>query len=540
MVQMHPRKRSAFREIVLPGLMLFLAAGMSRADQPVSSANTNTWPGADLFADGQVCRVTIEIQARALEELRKEAREFVHAKVEEPGVVYSNVAVHLKGSVGSFRPVDDKPSLTLDFARFSPAQRFHGLRRIHLNNSIEDPSYCNEQLGSELFRTAGIPAPRVSRAVVTLNGRPLGLYLLKEAFTEDFLGCYFPHVTGDLFEPGEGHDVNEHLKRVSLPGPAHGRAVLKALSQAALDQDPGRGWGRLQAVLDVDRFIRFMVLEIMLCHRDGYCLARNNFKAYQDFDAKKMVFLPQGMDQLFHPAELPWQPQMAGLVARAVFAAPEGKARYVQEFKTLFATLFHPELLSNRVAQIIGPLHEYAEPAEFKRVQAEAAALEQRILLRHHWLAGQLSQPTPQPLQFRDGTAPLTGWTATDAPTDGQMDQVTDSKGVRCLHLRIHSDGFPSWRAKAHLAPGRYRFEARVRVSDVRPLNFGTHRGAGLRIAGQDRQSDDLVGTSSWRALSSECDVGVGRPEVEFICELRASSGEAWFDSDSTRVVQVK
>ena len=39
---------------------------------------------------------------------------------------------------------------------------------------------------------------------MTLNGRALGLYVLKEGFTEDFLACHFKQVSGDLFEPGEG------------------------------------------------------------------------------------------------------------------------------------------------------------------------------------------------------------------------------------------------------------------------------------------------------------------------------------------------
>jgi len=524
----------------LPSLILILTAAMLWVAQPVFAANTNNWPGADLFADGQVSRVKIEFEAQGLERLRKEAREFVRATIEEPGRVYSNVAVHLKGSVGSFRPVDDRPSFTLDFARFNTSQRFHGLRRIHLNNSIEDPSFCNEQLGSELFRTAGIPAPRVSRAMVTLNGRKLGLYVLKEGFTEDFLGCYFQHVGGDLFEPGEGHDVNEHLKRVSLPGPSQDRTMLKALSQAALDRQPGRGWARLQASLDVDRFIRFMVLEVMLCHRDGYCLARNNFKVYEDCDTQKLVFLPQGMDQLFHPGELPWQPQMAGLVARAVFEWPEGKARYSRQFKSLFETLFRPEILTNRVAQIIGPLRECAEPAEFQGIQREAAVLVQRIVQRHRFLTERLTQAEPEPLRFSDGAAGLAGWAEADPPKDGQMDITADSQGIRCLHLLNRLDGFPSWRTKVRLGPGQYRFEANVRVSDVRPLSFGTHQGAGLRVAGQARQSEDLVGTSAWRVLSSEFEVGEGFPEIEFICELRASKGEAWFDCASLRVVRVR
>ena len=150
-----------------------------------------TLPGAELFTNDGVRQIQIEMDASRVESLRWDPREFVRATVKEAGMVYEDVAIHLKGSIGSFREVDHKPDLTLDFNRFNTQQKFHGLRRIYLNNSVEDPSYCNELLGSEMFRAAGVPAPRVGHAVVTLNGRRLGLFVLKEGFTEDFLSCFF-------------------------------------------------------------------------------------------------------------------------------------------------------------------------------------------------------------------------------------------------------------------------------------------------------------------------------------------------------------
>ena len=167
--------------LVLSGLWL------NGEPQAVVSFRPNILPAADLFTNGALIRLNLDITDSNLDFLRKESREFVAASVTEKEKTYTNVAIHLKGSIGSFRPIDNKPSWTLDFSRFSPGQKFHGLRRIHLNNSVEDPSYCNERLGSELFRAAGVPAPRVTRAIVILNSRPLGLYVLKEGFTEDFL-----------------------------------------------------------------------------------------------------------------------------------------------------------------------------------------------------------------------------------------------------------------------------------------------------------------------------------------------------------------
>src|SRR5438128_2103065 len=137
-------------------LVSFLAfcAGLAFSQQGLGFHEEKSWPGGELFTNGAVHRLSIEINPKDAESLRHQVREFVRATVTERGAVFRDVAVRLKGSVGSFRPLDEKPSFTLDFDRFKAGQKFHDLRRIHLNNSVEDPSYCNELLGSELFRQA--------------------------------------------------------------------------------------------------------------------------------------------------------------------------------------------------------------------------------------------------------------------------------------------------------------------------------------------------------------------------------------------------
>src|SRR5262249_24800029 len=150
------------------------------------------------------------------------------------GRTYFPVGIHLKGSTGSFRSLDDKPAFTLNFDRFSRGTRFHGLRKIHLNNSVEDPSYLNEMIGSELFRAAGVPAPRVTHARVELNGTPLGLYVLKEGFTEDLAGRYFKRTDGNWSESD-----------VELPDSTSSRTRM-ALDEDERSDHSERSWQKLE------------------------------------------------------------------------------------------------------------------------------------------------------------------------------------------------------------------------------------------------------------------------------------------------------
>ena len=496
-------------------------------------------PGADLFTNGALQRLDIRLSAEAARSLRQQAREFVPATVRDGATLYANVALHLKGAVGSFRPLDDKPSFTLDFCRLPGGRRFHGLRRIHLNNSVEDPSYLNEKIGSELFTAAGVPAPRVGRALVSLNGRALGLYVLKEGFTEDFLACHFQQVGGDLFEPEDGHDVDQRLKRNTVQAPAGNRACLKALAAAALEPDPARRWARLEQTLDTRRFVAFMAMEVILCHRDGYCAARNNFRVYHDLDSGKIVFLPHGMDQLLGKADFPCRPFMAGLVAQAVVDTAEGKARYEAALHSLFTNLFQSAVLLARVEQLTRELRPFLSGPDFDRLQKQADLVKERISRRRQGLEQQLSRPPLQPLQFQGHVGRPEDWVAVETPAGGASERTQGPGGVPALHIVAGPRTLASWRTRALLAPGRYRFEGRARVAGVKPLPFGAHQGAGLRIAGNVRQAPNLLGDSSWQLLAAQFQVEQTSREVELICELRASAGQAWFDLDSLRIVRL-
>jgi len=135
-----------------------------------------------LFAASEVLRLRIEIPEKGMETLKKyqwtfgpqQEREAVQVTIREGNLVYTNVALWLKGAAGSFRAIDDKPAFTVNFDRFADGQRFHGLQKLSLNNSVQDPTYVSEQFCREAFLNAGVPVPRATHARVELNGRDLG------------------------------------------------------------------------------------------------------------------------------------------------------------------------------------------------------------------------------------------------------------------------------------------------------------------------------------------------------------------------------
>lgn len=337
----------------LPGLLPCWAAAASIANEP----------GSDLFTNGAIVRVAIELAPPHLQSLRQEPRRKVPTIVQEGGRVYTNVAVHLKGALGSFRGVDEKPGLVLHFQSPAAGQRFHGLRKIMLNNSVQDPSYLNEKLAGDLFRAAGVPAPRTSHALVELNGRPLGLYVLKEGFTKELLSQYFPQTKGNFYDLnqgfydlGSGADLQRRFRLDSGPGPED-MPDLAALIKACQQRDPAQRWEKLDAVLDVDRFVSFMAMEIITCHCDGYSVYGHNFRLYHDPGSDRFVFLPNDLDRMFGECRAhPLAPGFSAAAAAAVFQTPQGRLQYTERCAWLCTNVFNLDRLLAQVDQVAARL----------------------------------------------------------------------------------------------------------------------------------------------------------------------------------------
>jgi len=529
-----------------------LAASETNHPKRTSSQPLRPEPTEQFFTNRAVPHLKIEITGTNLTNLRDKNREYVRATVREgdaPEKVYSDVGIHLKGAAGSFRGLDDKPALTLNFDKFRERQKFHGLDKIHLNNSVQDPSYMTEHLCGTLFREANVPASRVSFARVWLNGRDLGFYVLKEGFDKQFLRLYFRNPNGNLYDGGFLREITEPLDKIS-GHETNGYAALKAAAAAATEPDPSQRLQRLDQVLALDRFISFIAVEIMTWHWDGYALKRNNYRVYHDPDADKIVFFPHGMDQMFWEPNGPLLPNMEGLVARKVLETTEGRRRYRARMSELLTNVFKIEVLTNRINELqarIRPELTAINPEVARNHDGAVDHLRAEVIGRWAGLQRLLSIPEPQPLKFdNSGFAALSIWRTLDPLGTALLDRVGVAGSKRTLHIRAGPAGkcTASWRCRVLLAPGQYRCEGLVRTAGVVALDepnaaVQKGKGAGLRVHGSRQpRSNEALGDTDWRKVEFDFAVDPAGEEAEVVCELRAAKGEAWFDLDSLRLVR--
>lgn len=329
----------------------------------------------ELFARPRLLDIKLKISPDAAESLRKNPRLWVEAAATIDGQELGRVAVHLKGTT-SFLPLDKKPSFTLSTDHFVKGRRLMGLHKFHLNNSVQDTTYLCEDIAGELFHRAGVPGARTAWATVKLNERDLGLYVLKEGLTSDFLIMHFGKASGNFYDGGLHHDVFQPLKLESGDGPRDW-SDLKALNTAAALPDLAARWQKMQTLIDMDRFVSMMAMESLTCHIDGYSMMQNNFYIYFDPASGKAVFIVHGLDRMFKKPEDPLEPKLHAVLSKAVMSVPEGKQRYRARLAEMVEKVFDPKWMTARIDACIRLL----EPA-CAAMTLSAGALRERIIAR--------------------------------------------------------------------------------------------------------------------------------------------------------------
>jgi hypothetical protein len=218
------------------------------------------------------------------------------------------IGVRSKGFYGSFRCLEnDKAGLKLKFE--SSSKRIDGIKKMTLNNMVQDGSMSHEALSYEVFRSAGIAAPRTGYARVTVNGTYKGMYLNLETYDDVMLEQWFPE-TDHLYEGSYGlfYDVStvedaysEHYQVDE--GDEVNRSDLQNLLDTA--NDFSEGWyARMSPIANLEQMTRMWALEAYLGHWDGYSqFITNNY--FIHFDGNGLATMhPWGMDQSFNWANL--------------------------------------------------------------------------------------------------------------------------------------------------------------------------------------------------------------------------------------------
>lgn len=273
---------------------------------PTRNAENSVWVDAsdelfDPFAPFEVRIVLPETSRASLYEL---PREYVPADlrvVDAAGALLFDAPtmVRIKGRYGSARTLDAKCAFKIDLDELDATGQIRGVRKLTLNNMVQDPSFFHEWIAYTMFRDLGVPAPRIGYARVWVDDVYYGLYAHIETHDDALIDRYFPF-TRHLYEGAYGDDFfpeNVGLFEVD-EGSETNRSDLENLANI-LSVTPLRSqWSELEPFLNVDAVVMAMAVESYIGHWDGYAPTRNNYYLHFD-DRDVLTLIPSGTDQTF-------------------------------------------------------------------------------------------------------------------------------------------------------------------------------------------------------------------------------------------------
>jgi spore coat protein H len=339
-----------------PGVAVAVAVVALLAGPALAQAPAD--PAASLFAPGRILRIEIEMALADWREVRISHRDgsdpqmaniakdgayaYRPATITIDGVKVARVGIRKKGLLGSV--VSTRPSLKVEFDEFVEGQTFQGLDGLTLNNNNQDQAFVQSYLAYDLFRRAGVPAPRANFAHVRVNGEDLGVYTHIEAIDRPFLQRAFGSSNGVLYESYAGDFTGEGAVRIveKRGGRTQDRSRIGALRDVLTAPGP-ISIAKVEELVDFDTFMRMWAVESLMGHWDSYSGNRNNFYLYNNPATRKLHFIPWGADALFedpgplHIVPVPKSFKAMGVLCQRLWELPEIRDRYRTVMRELLA-----------------------------------------------------------------------------------------------------------------------------------------------------------------------------------------------------------
>jgi hypothetical protein len=296
-----------------------------------------------------------------------------------------DVGVRLKGSGTQAGNGIHRWPFRLDLNHFGGRARLGGVRRISLNNNYFDSSYLRDALSYEFFRNFDVPAPRTCfiKLHLTVPGifqrEYLGLYTAVEALDSLFLEDHFHNASGLLLKPdfgmnsfptGQDWPSLSRLLHPKLDGTAQQHQRVVDLFQLISWNDLGLFEEGLPRLINVDEYLRFLVVNVVLVNQDSYLGMGKNYYVYLDPSSERLNWLPWDLDLSMAgyffcgtPAQridlnVDQPSSITDRLVRRVLAVPKFRERYHELMKKFLLAYFQRDRVFARIDELADIIRE--------------------------------------------------------------------------------------------------------------------------------------------------------------------------------------
>ena len=231
------------------------------------------------------------------------------------GVAYPRIGVRFRGN-SSYAATgsSQKKSFNLKTDAFVPGQSLMGYDSLNLSNGFNDPTLVREVVSYEILRRY-MPAPQANYVKLVINGESWGVYVNVQQMDKDFVREWFEDDEGSRYRcdppttAGRGNSAMQWLGSGVTPyqeaydartptSPTLWTDLITAcdvLNNRTLQQLPTD----LPKVLNVDRALWYLGLNIVMVNLDSYVGRGNDYYLYFDAEHGSLSTLPWDMNESF-------------------------------------------------------------------------------------------------------------------------------------------------------------------------------------------------------------------------------------------------
>lgn len=205
-----------------------------------------------------------------------------------------------------------KLPLKLDFDEFEndypeiDDQRFYGFKQLTLSSNFLDDSFLREKVTADIFREAGIPSAHTTfyRVYVDYGEGPIyfGLYTMVEVVDDTVIEEQFENDDGNVYKPdGWGASFAEDsfselmFDKETNQDEADWSDILTLFDILHSDQrtqNPSVWRSNLESVFNVDVFLKWLAVNILIQNWDSYGLTIHNYYLYNDPATGLLTWIP--------------------------------------------------------------------------------------------------------------------------------------------------------------------------------------------------------------------------------------------------------
>lgn len=254
-------------------------------------------------------------------------------------------------------------------------QRFFGFQQLSLSSGFPDDSLIREKVVGDIFRIAGVPAPRTAfyRLYIDHGDGPLyfGLYTMVEIPAKPMLETQFSGAGGNLYKPEGTGATFASFDEASFDKETNKdeadfsdvRALYNALHASRGNAESWRVG--LEAALNVPGFIRWLAVNTVIQNWDTYGKMSHNYFLYNDPATGLLNWIPWDNNMALSSS------QMGGALSLALTEAGSGwplirylmddaayHEMYLADILSTVTTTFNPE----RMQPIYAAAHQLIRP----------------------------------------------------------------------------------------------------------------------------------------------------------------------------------